>query len=312
MRFGRRALGTASGTLSVSWLWGSQLVLSTLRVSTPLIFASLGGLLCERAGVTNIALEGLMLVGAFASAACAHALGSPWVGVLGGLSAGMALSILYAFAVIQLRANQIVAGTAINLLAAGLTPQLCKILYDSSTASPALPMDLRFQMQPIVAALILPLAMAAWLRWTPSGLWVSFAGEHPAALDSAGIRVNRVRWWAVLAGGCLAGISGASLSLYATSSFTRNMTAGRGFMAIAALIFGKWRPIPTALAAILFGFFEAIQSRLQGAFSVGQFELPPQWFEILPYGFTILILAGFVGRSRAPRHLGQVFLPDQE
>jgi general nucleoside transport system permease protein len=140
------------------------------------------------------------------------------------------------------------------------------------------------------------------MRCTPAGLWVSFAGEHPEALDAAGVRVNRVRWIAVLVSGALAGMGGASLSIFLSSSFSRDMTAGRGFMALAALIFGKWKPLPTALACLLFGFADAIQIRLQGAGSI-----PVQFIQILPYLVTILVLAGFVGRSRPPKALGTSF-----
>ncbi|MDB6020808.1 MAG: rbsC, partial [Pedosphaera sp.] len=146
-----------------------------------------------------------------------------------------------------------------------------------------------------------------WMKHTPAGLWVSFAGEHPDALNAAGIRVNRVRWLAVLTSGALAGMGGASLSVYLSSSFSRDMTAGRGFMALAALIFGKWKPIPTALACLLFGFAEASQIRLQGVILWGKEPIPVQFIQILPYIVTILVLAGFVGHSRAPKALGTPF-----
>ena len=136
---------------------------------------------------------------------------------------------------------------------------------------------------------------------------MSFAGEHPEALDAAGIRVNRVRWAAVLISGALAGMGGASLSVFCSSSFSRNMTAGRGFMALAALIFGKWKPVPTAIACLLFGFAEAAQMRLQGVKLWGGITIPVQFIQILPYVVTILVLAGFVGRSRAPKALGTMF-----
>jgi general nucleoside transport system permease protein len=231
---------------------------STLRVSTPLIFAALGGLMCERSGVINIALEGLMLAGAFCAASASIATKSEYLGVLGGACAGLVFAFFYGIFVIELKANQIVAGTAINMLAAGITPLLSKILFSSSTSTPSLPLDMRFQSAPVWLAFLCLLAVWMGMKYTPLGLWVGFAGEHPEALDSAGVRVNRVRWFAVLASGCLAGLGGASLSLFLSSSFTRNMTAGRGFMAIAALIFGKWRPIQTGIACLLFGFSELV------------------------------------------------------
>lgn len=284
-----------------------QLLESTLRVSTPLIFAALGGMFSERSGVINIALEGMMLVGAFAAAVGTLATHSPWLGSAWGAGAGVLLALLYGVFVIRLRANQIVAGTAINMLALGLTPFLCKIRYDVTGQTPAIPIAERFQSAPLYLSWLLVAICWLWMKYTRQGLWLSFAGEHPEALDAAGIRVNRVRWAAVMMSGALAGMGGASLSVFLSSSFARNMTAGRGFMALAALIFGKWRPVPTALACLLFGFAEAVQIRLQGVVLWGKDPIPVQFIQIVPYVVTILVLAGFVGRSRAPKALGTVF-----
>ena len=284
-----------------------QLLASTLRVSTPLIFAALGGMLSERSGVINIALEGMMLVGAFGAAVGTLATHSPWLGSVLGMGAGVLLALVYGIFVIRLRANQIVAGTAINMLALGLTPFLCKIRYDVTGQTPAIPIDERFQSAPLYLSWVLVVVCWLGMKYTRQGLWLSFAGEHPEALDAAGIRVNRVRWAAVAASGALAGMGGASLSVFLSSSFARNMTAGRGFMALAALIFGKWKPVPTAVACLLFGFAEAVQIRLQGVVLWGKDPIPVQFIQILPYLVTILVLAGFVGRSRAPKALGTVF-----
>ena len=278
-----------------------------LESTTPLIFAALAGILSERAGVINIALEGLMLIGAFAAAVLTYVTHSPWLGSAGGMGAAMLMAAFYALFVITLRANQIVAGTAINMLALGLTPFVCKILYDVTGQTPAIPMAERFHSAPLYLSWVAVLLCWAWLKYARSGLWVSFAGEHPEALDAAGIRVNRVRWAAVLVSGALAGMGGASLSVFLASSFSRNMTAGRGFMALAALIFGKWKPLPTAFACLLFGFTEAIQIRLQGVQVWHGKPIPVQFIQILPYLVTILVLAGFVGRSRAPKAAGTVF-----
>lgn len=284
-----------------------QLLASTLRVSTPLIFAALGGMCSERAGVINIALEGMMLVGAFGAAVGTLAAHSPWLGLACGMTAGLMLAALYGFCVIRLRANQIVAGTAINMLALGLTPFLCKTLYDVTGSTPAIPLAERFRSAPLYLCWLT--VGVAWfvVKHTRAGLWMGFAGEQPAALDAAGIRVNRVRWAAVLASGALAGAGGASLSIFLSSSFARNMTAGRGFMALAALIFGKWRPVPAALACLLFGFAEAVQIRLQGVVLWGTTPLPVQFIQVLPYAVTVLVLAGFVGRARPPKALGTAF-----
>ena len=285
----------------------AQLLASTLRVSTPLIFAALGGMFSERSGVINIALEGMMLIGSFAAAVGTLVAHSPWFGSAYGMAAGLALAAIYGLFVIRLRANQIVAGVGINMIAMGLTPFLCKILYDVTGSTPSIPIGERFQSAPLYMSWVLVVICFLWLKYTPTGLWVGFAGEHPDALDAAGVRVNRVRWSAVLVSGALAGMGGASLSIFLSSSFSRNMTAGRGFMALAALIFGKWKPLPTALACLLFGFADAVQIRLQGVAVWGDKSIPVQFIQILPYLVTILVLAGFVGRSRPPKALGTPF-----
>ena len=207
---------------------------------------------------------------------------------------------------IRWRANQIVAGTAINLLALGITPFLCKILFDVTGSTPAIPFGDRFQVAPLYLSWVLVFACYSFMKHTPGGLWLSFAGERPEALHAAGIRVNRTRWIAVLLSGALAAMGGISLSICLASSFSRNMTAGRGFIALAALIFGKWKPVQAALACLLFGFAEAAQIRLQGV-TLWRTPIPVQFIQILPYVVTILVLAGFVGRSKAPAALGAPF-----
>lgn len=291
----------------MSWEGLVQVLGSTLRVSTPLIFAVMGGLLSERSGVIQIALEGLMLIGAFFAAAVAHSTQSPILGACAALFAGATFASIYAFFVIEWRADQIVTGTAINFLAAGATPYLCKILYDSSGGTPSLGLDARFQFAPVVLAWVLVGVIFYWLEWTSSGLWVRFAGENPQALESSGVNVNRVRWFSVICSGIFAGLGGACLSIFLSSSFSRNMTAGRGFMALAALIFGKWRPLPAAGACLLFGLADALQIRLQGIVLWGSEPVPVQFIQILPYALTVLVLAGFVGQSRSPKALGLPF-----
>lgn len=281
-----------------------QVLASTIRVSTPLLFAAMGGLICERSGIVNIALEGKMLVGAFAAAAITYYFHSPWLGMGGGLLAGVCLAAIYALFVIPLRANQIVAGTGINILALGVTPFVCKLMFGVTGSTPGLPIEDRFAFEPVVLAWVLLIVCHFWIYHTPSGLWVRFSGEHPKALDSAGIKVRVVRWYSVLAAGALAGLGGASLAIFLSSSFSRNMTAGRGFMALAALIFGKWKPGATAVACLFFGFADAMQIRLQGVVLWGEEPVPVQFIQILPYLVTILVLAGFVGKSRAPKALG--------
>lgn len=281
-----------------------DLLMATARLATPLVFAAMGGLLSERSGVINIALEGLMIVGAFSAAVLAHATGSPWLGFLGGALAGVLAAAVYAFAALECGANQIVAGTGINMLAYGIPPFVAKILYDVTGSTPALALGERFSYQPMAVAVLTVLAVVLWLRTTRSGLWVAFAGEHPEALAAAGISVRGVRWAAVLASGFLAGMGGASLSVFLSSSYSRNMTAGRGFIALAALILGKWRPLPAALACLLLGLTDAAQIRLQGLELPGIGAVPVQFIQILPYVVTLVVLAGFVGAARAPKALG--------
>jgi simple sugar transport system permease protein len=280
------------------------LVFATLRTATPLLFAALGGLLSERSGIIMIALEGFLLVGAFAGSAGAGLTGSSWAGFLFAGVAGLLFAALYGFFAIRLRSNQVVAGTAINLLAMGATPFCSQILYGSTVATPTLPGE------KLLGGWVTVLAISgffllhfAWKR-LPAFLWLRFAGEHPEALESAGIRVNRVRWSAVLAAGFLAGLGGGTLSLALSSAFTRNMSAGRGFMALAAVILGKWRPVPTFLACLLFAFSEAAQILLQGVILWGTEPVPVQWIQIFPYLLTLVVVGGLVGRSRPPTSLG--------
>lgn len=287
--------------------WVIAILGSTLRLSTPLVFAALGGLFSERSGVINIALEGMLIAGAFGAAVATFEFHSPWAGLCVGGLCGVLMSTIYGFFVLRLRSDQIVAGTAINLLAAGVSPFISKILYGVTGSTPGIPIEERLVQAPMWIAGG-ALACTAWIfSKTVFGLRVSFAGEHPKALDSAGVSVEATRWLSLAVGGMLAGIGGASLSICLSSSFAREMSAGRGFMALAALILGKWRPIPTALACLFFGFTEALQIRLQGVVLWGEHPVPGQFVQMIPYGVTILVLAGFVGQSRPPRALGTFF-----
>ena len=281
-------------------------ILSVLRMSTPLIFAAMGGLLSERSGVINIALEGLMLVGAFTAAVITLWSGEPEYGFLAAGLAGAFMGFLYALSVIHGRSNQIVAGTALNLFVMGMIPLLLKLLYDSTGGTPSFAAEDRFQTFPLWFVFICAGTVWFLMRRMRQGLWISFAGENPPALDAAGVSVLKVRYVAVTMAGLLAAWGGASLSVFLASGYSRNMVAGRGFMALAALILGKWRP-PLALAACLFfGLMEAMQIRLQGA-SIGSMAVPAQLVQVIPYLATIVVLAGFVGQSRAPKAIGQLF-----
>jgi simple sugar transport system permease protein len=289
----------------MSELFTIALVFSTIRTATPLVLAALGGLYSERAGVINIALEGLMLAGAFTAAAVTHYAGSPWIGLLAGMGAGVAVAAIHAVACIRFNADQVVSGTAINILMTGVPAMLSGALFLSSGSTPQIPKDNLIPWTPVVLALLL-IAATWWVLYrTPFGLRLRAVGENPEAADAAGVNVRRVRYSAVLLSGALAAIGGAYLSIGQSSLFTRNMTSGRGFIALAALIFGKWRPVQTLLACLLFGFTEAVSIQMQGVFRLPSGEdIPIQFIQIVPYVLTIIVLAGFIGHSRAPRALG--------
>ncbi len=277
---------------------------STSRLAVPLFFAAIGGMFSERAGVVNIALEGKMVVGAFVAAVIAFYSGSPWAGFFAGGIAGALVGVIYALSVIEFRANQIVSGTGINLLALGIAPFVCKILFDVTGSTPTLEIAKRFSFEPLAIAVVALAAITYWFYRTIGGLRLQIAGEHPEALAAAGGNVVLTRWLAVTMAGFMAGLGGACLSIFLSSSYSRNMTAGRGFIALAALILGKWRPVQTALACLLFGFSDAIQIRLQGVEIAGIGKVPVQFIQILPYVATLILLTGVIGRSRAPKALG--------
>jgi len=284
----------------------SNWILPIVRVSSPLIFAALGGMWCERSGVIQIGLEGFILVGAFFAAVTTHYFSNPYLGLLAAAFSGLLLAFLYGLSVLRFRANQIVAGTAINLFALGVPPFLSKVWFDSTGNTPPIPGEAQFRFTPLVL-MGLTVAISGFAFYsTRFGLRLRFAGEHPEALKSAGVSVEFKRWQGVALAGILAGIGGATLSTYLSSSFTRNMSAGRGFIALAAVILGKWKPIPTVLACLLFGLTDQIQIRLQGVILWGTEPVPVQWIQILPYLITLLVLTFAVGRSRAPRALGVI------
>ena len=278
-----------------------SLGMSTLRGAAPLLFASLGGLFSERAGVIQIALEGMMLLGALVAAIVAHFTGNPWLALVCGGFAGVLLASLKAFFVLYYRTDQIITGTAINILVAGVAPFITKVLFNSTGSTPSLPAESHFVFAPVLLAFVVCGLVVYWQKTTRSSLWIEFAGEEPEALLAAGISVTKTRFAALAFCGLLAGLGGSTLSLCLSSNFAPNMTAGRGFMALAALIVGKWRPLPTLTACLLFAFTDAIQIRLQG----GDYGIPVQFIQILPYIITVVALAGFFGKSRAPKALGK-------
>ncbi|WP_246604650.1 ABC transporter permease [Chloracidobacterium aggregatum] len=276
---------------------------STLRLSTPLILAALGGLYAERSGVINMALEGIMLAGAFTAATATALTGSPWLGLLAGLAAGLLVAALHAFCCITCRADQVVTGTAINILMLGVPPLISGALFESTGSTPALAQSQTLPNLPIVAALVaVPVTMFVLFK-TPFGLRLRAVGEVPEAAATAGVSVTWLRWQGVLLSGLLAGLGGVYLSIGQNSLYTRNMTAGRGYIALAALIFGNWLPWRVLLACLLFGFMDAVQIRLQGTSSI-----PTQFIQIIPYIFTMVVLAGFIGKATPPQALGTPYV----
>ncbi len=281
------------------------LIWSTIRLSTPLILAALGGMFSERSGVINIALEGMMLAGAFTAAAVTWAVGYSLIGLVAGMAAGLLIASIHAIACIRYRADQVVTGTAINILMIGVPPLLSGALFLSSGSTPQIPKEHLIPRLPIVIAFALVAISWYVLYKTPFGLRLRSVGENPEAADAAGVRVARMRYAGVLLSGVLAGLGGAYLSIGQSSLFTRNMTSGRGFIALAALIFGKWRPVQTMLACLLFGFTEAITIQMQGVVKLPSGEdIPIQFIQMVPYVLTIIVLAGFIGSSRPPKALG--------
>src|SRR5687768_16396192 len=272
----------------------------TLRIAIPYLFAAAGGVVAERAGVISLTLEGFMLSGAFGAALGSFYSGSAWVGILTGIAAGLLFGALHALVCVKYRADQVVAGIAINLLVVGITRFFLTLLFDSSSNSPRVAGFEGFFSNPLIWLGILVLPVVAWLlRTTVFGLRLRAVGEHPDAAQSVGVAVRRVRYYAVVLSGILAALGGAYLALD-QHQFSDQMTAGRGFIALAAIIFGRWDPVRAAIACLLFAAAEAAQIRLQSLDL-----LPSQFVEMIPYLLTIIALAGLVGKSRAPAALGK-------
>ncbi len=282
----------------------------TLRIAVPYLFAAAGGVLAERAGIISLTLEGFMLGGAFSAMLGSYYSGSPWIGVLSGIAGGLALGMLHAVSTIRFKADQVVSGIAINLLAVGLTRYFLKLVFDSSSNSPrvagfaagtsstALVAGLLHN--PLIPLGLLIVPAVAWLLYrTPFGLRVRAVGEHPEAAVTLGISVKRVRYVAVALSGALAALGGTYLSLD-QHQFTDGMSAGRGFIALAAIIFGRWDPMRAGLACLFFAAAETLQIQLQGMQAI-----PSQFVQMIPYVLTIVALVGVVGRAVPPAALGR-------
>lgn len=324
----------------MEWVQTAAVVLdSAIRLSIPLLCAAMAGLWSERAGVVDIGLEGKMLMAAFASAVIAHQSGSAWAGLGAGIVAAVGLSLVHGFAAITWRGNQIVSGVAINMLAAGLTIILGNAWFGQGGRTPSLEGSARFPdlvlpladwaratvpvlgivYQEVVSghAALVYLAFAAVpvtalvLRHTRFGLRLRAVGENPAAVDTAGVSVAELRYAAVIICGILCGLGGSYLAVSQSAGFLPHMTAGKGFIALAAVIFANWRPVPALFACLLFGLLDAIAIRLQGVSLPGIGQVPVQAIQALPYLMTVILLAGFIGKATAPKASGLPYVKER-
>lgn len=284
----------------------------TLMYSAPLIFGALGGVISERSGVINIGIEGMMTIGAFAGAAVGYYSGNPWLGLFAAGISGGIMALLHAVASITFKADQTISGIAINLLGAGFSLFLCRLLFEGATmtkpisgklpkifgedVSNPLLQNLNVDIT-VVLALILTIVIWFILYKTKWGIRIRAVGEHPAAADTLGINVTKTRYVCVIISGILAGVGGASMTLAIIPQFTPTAISGQGFIALAAVIFGKWTPHGAYGACLLFGFAQALTVILGG----GNFAIPSQILAMLPYILTILVLILFVGKSVAPK-----------
>ncbi|WP_370643435.1 ABC transporter permease [Micrococcus sp. ACRRV] len=336
---GRRLPGWAAGLFALAftaaflvWVVGAAtnnevfltgLIAGSFTLAVPLIFGSMAGILSERSGVVNIAIEGQLLAGAFMAAVVGSLTGSPWAGLGAAIVAGVLVSWLLAVFSIRYLVNQVIVGVVLNVLVAGLTNFLFSTVLtaDSDLNAPPRFPDLRIPLladipvigpilfdQTILGYLMYAIVALLWFglfrtRW---GLRVRAVGEHPKAADTVGIDVNRTRYVNVLLGGAVAGMGGAFFTLVSASSFSKEMTAGQGFIALAAVIFGRWNPIGAFFAALLFGF----ATNMQFVFAILGTPVPSQFMAMLPYLVTVFAVAGLVGRSRGPAAAGEPYVKE--
>lgn len=297
----------------------SILVLSTLRMGTPLALTAMGGLLSERSGVTNIGLEGIMTASAFAAVLGSYLTGNPWVGVLLAMAVGIGISAIHSFVSITAGGNQNISAMALVLLADGFSVVGLRAVFKSSgnseqvaalVSSPGLkgiPVVGEFlsKLSPFVYLAFLMLILVTYLlRHTSLGLRITMVGEHPKAAETAGISVIRIRYFSVLASGLLGGLGGAYLSLGQMNLFQDGMVSGRGYLALGAVIMGKWSPVPVFLSAMFFGLFEAIQIYIQ---MLPNFPVPYEFVQMIPYVASLIVLAGFIGKAEGPAANGKPY-----
>ncbi len=317
-------------------LLSAETLSSTVRMSVPLILACLAGLWSERSGIVDIGLEGKMLAAAFTAAAAAAYFGNPWMALLLAVIVSISFSLVHGYASINQRGNQVVSGVAINMLAAGLAVVLGNEWFKEGGRTPPIPTESQFGTLNIpgfsaleeipgigpyfriidghsllVYAAFILVAVTAWaLAKTRFGLRLRAVGENPHAVDTAGISVATLRYQAILIAGVLCGLAGTYLSVALQGNFVRDMTAGRGFMALAALIFASWRAWPSMWACLLFGYLQAVGLRMQGQ-KIGDVEIPVQFFNMMPYVLTVVLLAGFIGKSIPPKASGIPYTKDR-
>jgi len=295
-----------------------DLLASSLRLATPLIFCALAGVLAERSGVIDIGLEGKMLFAAFAAAAVGVYTKSWPLAMLAAIVVACLLSALHGFACVTYQGNQVISGLAINIIAAGLTVVLGIAWFKQGGQTPQVPDAVRFKEMfdiPLLGqnALVYVALLLVGVVWfvlfrTRFGLRLRAVGENPAMVDAAGVSVSLTRYMALMGNGALCGLAGCYLVLAQNAAFAPHMTAGRGFMALAAMIFGKWHPVGALWACLLFGFLDALAIRLQGTKLPGIGEIPVQFIQALPYLLTVILLAGFIGKAVAPRALGSPYI----
>lgn len=279
-----------------------SLILATIRQAAPILITAIGGMFSEVTGVVNIGLEGMMLMGAFTAAVGSYYTGSSLIGLLAGMFAGGLMALIHAVLSIKYKGNQTVSGVAINLFASGFTVFMLRVLFSQSGNSPAVTKAPQIMGVSVIVIFIYILAIWAnyFLYHTVTGLRMRAVGEHPLAADTVGIDVYKIRYFGVIMSGIFAGLGGAYLSIGALNQFTKEMSAGRGFMALAALVFGKWKPKGVIFASLLFGFADALQVIIQQYVK----SVPPQFIQMIPYILTILALAGVVGKAVAPKASG--------
>lgn len=280
----------------------SGLIDSILRNAAPIMIVAIGGMFSELAGVINIGLEGMMLMGAFTAAVVSYYTGSWVLGLIGGILGGGLIALIHGMISIRYKGNQVVSGVAINLFASGFTVFMLRVLFNQSSNTPRVtgaPLISGYSVILIIIYIVVILSVY-FINKTVIGLRIRAVGESPLAADTVGINIYKVRYMGVLISGMMAGLGGAYLSIGALPQFTKEMSAGRGFIALAALVFGKWKPRGVIVASLLFGFAEASQPILQQNFE----KIPPQFIQMLPYVLTILALAGVIGKAVAPKGLG--------